>query len=217
VVILVIVVAYGFYMTNGGSLLREYLSQLNSVLIIAFVVWRVEALQGLAEEEEVSSTEGQVNEVIEDEETGIQEDKETSTLDAMITSALRKRCEATELYLQSDLTLSELARVLGTNRTYLSAYFASQGTTYYGYINRLRIDHFCRLYREARVEGHSATATQLSAECGYGTYRTFADAFRTQKGQTPTEWMRSLPEPDPSEKTSSVGLSDDNPNLDSRR
>ena len=217
VVILVIVVAYGFYMTNGGSLLREYLSQLNSVLIIAFVVWRVEALQGLAEEEEVSSTEGQVNEVIEDEETGIQEDKETSSPDAMITSALRKRCEATELYLQSDLMLSELARVLGTNRTYLSAYFASQGTTYYGYINRLRIDHFCRLYREARVEGRSATATQLSAECGYGTYRTFADAFRTQKGQAPTEWMRSQPEPDPSEKTSSVGLSDDNPNLDSRR
>ncbi len=212
VVILVIVVAYGFYMTNGGSLFREYLSQLNSVLIIAFVLWRVEALQGLAS--------------LEDEETGMQEEGNTriqeygtdvlaaemtdadgnvlssdipvfssspTTPDAMIAVALRKRCEEEELYLQSDLTLVELARVAGTNRTYLSAYFASQGTTYYGYINRLRIDRFCQLCREERAEGRTVKAKELSVKCGYAAYQTFAAAFRAQMGQTPTEWMRSLP------------------------
>jgi len=197
VVILVIMMAYAFYTTNGGSLLREYLSQLNSVLIIAFVVWRVEALQGLGSQA-YEETRIQVN-----EETGIQEYEETeaegnalyspSTPDTMIAMALRKRCEEEGLYLQPDLTLADLARAAGTNRTYLSAYFASQGTTYYGYINRLRIDHFCQLYHQALAEGRTVRAAQLSAECGYSTYNTFASAFRAQTGQSPTEWMRSQP------------------------
>ena len=180
VVIVAIVAVYCFYTTNGGSLLREYISQLNSILIIAFVVWRVEALSNLTPESltPALSPNGEAG--------------GPSSTEAMIDGALKKHCEETLLYLQSDLTLAELARAVCTNRTYLSAYFAGRGITYYGYINRLRIDHFCQLYSQARAEGRTVVAKQLATECGYATYRTFADAFRAQTGKTPTEWMRSL-------------------------
>ena len=40
------------YSSNGGALFREYLSQVLTVAIIAFLVWRVETLQELTESEE---------------------------------------------------------------------------------------------------------------------------------------------------------------------
>ena len=38
------------YSTNAGALVTEYLSQVNTFIIIAFLVWRVEALQELKDE-----------------------------------------------------------------------------------------------------------------------------------------------------------------------
>ena len=40
------------YSTNGGALVTEYLSQANTFIIITFLVWRVESLQKLGEEDE---------------------------------------------------------------------------------------------------------------------------------------------------------------------
>ena len=37
------------YSTNGGALVTEYLAQVNTLIIIAFLVWRVETLQELEE------------------------------------------------------------------------------------------------------------------------------------------------------------------------
>ncbi len=45
-------VVYEVYSSNGGALFREYLSQVLTVAIIAFLVWRVETLQELTESEE---------------------------------------------------------------------------------------------------------------------------------------------------------------------
>ena len=43
-------VVYELYTSNGGELSREYLSQVLTLLIVAFLVWRVETLQELKEE-----------------------------------------------------------------------------------------------------------------------------------------------------------------------
>lgn len=77
---------------------------------------------------------------------------------------LRKHCEEAQLYLQHDLSLKTVAQVCNTNRTYLGRYFASQGLTYYTYINKLRINHFQSLYREAlkgeNTPPHTPTAVK---------------------------------------------------------
>ena len=43
-------VVYEVYTSNGGELLREYLSQVVTLVIIAFLLWRVETLQELKDE-----------------------------------------------------------------------------------------------------------------------------------------------------------------------
>ena len=81
-------------------------------------------------------------------------------------SLLRKHCEGSRLYLNHDLTLTQLAEAIGTNRTYLSAYFAQKGITFNIYINRLRIQHFERLYNKA-VANYQPISAKFSSvgEC----------------------------------------------------
>ncbi len=173
----VLFIIYQIYATNPGDMSREYLSQVNTLIIIVFLLWRVETLQELEVKEE-------------------DEEKETTyatiptNIYTNIGTMLQTRCEATQLYLQHDLSLTQLGKAIGTNRTYLSLYFAQQGITYNAYVNRLRITHFEQLYRE-NVEAHRTfTAQQLALECGFRSYSTFAAAFKQFNGQTVTSWMR---------------------------
>ena len=110
---------------------------------------------------------------------------------AQIEQLLNEHCVATQLYLQHDLTLLQLAQAVGTNRFYLSQYFSRQGTTYNAYINDLRINHFMRLYREAAAAQQSITAQQLASDSGYRSYSTFGLAFKQRTGQSVTAWIRS--------------------------
>jgi AraC-like DNA-binding protein len=105
-----------------------------------------------------------------------------------IASLLQQHCVDTQLYLQHNLNISQLAQTLGTNRTYLSKYFAMQGITYNAYINDLRICHFVRLYREAVATLHFFTVQKLASQSGYHSYNTFALAFKQRMGKSVTEW-----------------------------
>ena len=50
--VMVLLMVYMLYTSNAGELLREYLSQIISIVIIVFLVWRVETLQELDSEED---------------------------------------------------------------------------------------------------------------------------------------------------------------------
>ena len=107
-----------------------------------------------------------------------------------IGSLLQQYCVDTQLYLQHDLTLAQLAKAVGTNRYYLSQYFSSQGLTYNLYINNLRINHFVSLYREAVAAQRPFTVVQLASNSGYRSYSTFSLAFKQRMGQNVSAWMR---------------------------
>ena len=174
-----ILFVYIGYTSNEGALLTEYLAQVNTLIIIAFLLWRVETLQQLDAKETVMP-----DDVAED-------DSASMTFPLNIGSLLEQHCEATRLYLQHDLTLQQLATAIGTNRTYLSAYFAQQDITYNAYINRLRIQYFIQLYSDNITSARSATAMQLAQQSGFRSYSTFAAAFKQFNRQTVTAWMKS--------------------------
>ena len=102
---------------------------------------------------------------------------------------LAKHCEDAQLYLQTDLTLSQLSAAVGMNRYYLSQYFASQGTSYYEYIHDLRIRHFVARYRELAAAQKPIVAQQLAQESGYHSYSTFSAAFKRRMHKSVTAWM----------------------------
>ena len=107
---------------------------------------------------------------------------------------LRQHCEEPQLYLQYDLSLTQLATLIGVNRSYLSKHFALQGITYNAYINDLRIRHFVSLCQERAAAHQPVSVQQLSLESGFRSYSTFNGAFKQVMHTTATEWLRLLAE-----------------------
>jgi len=189
VVLTILLLAFGIYLISTKGPIYHYAMQFITIVLICHLLWRVETLSSLNLE---SITQESVN--LDHEETAV---NATTPLfsrkgvgDEAISALLQKHCIDTQLYLQHDLTLLQLAKALGTNRFYLSQYFSSQGMTYNAYINELRIDHFISLYREAIAARHPFTAQQLAHDSGYHSYSTFSHAFKQRMGQTVTAWMR---------------------------
>ena len=52
---LALLAVYVIYTSNAGELMREYLSQVISIVIIAFLLWRVETLQELPSQEDMKA------------------------------------------------------------------------------------------------------------------------------------------------------------------
>ena len=175
IVILLLIIIYGF---DLGNLVIGYIMQLNCLALIIFLLWRVETLPQL---ETIEST------LIEQQEE--QPEQLSIAITNSIEQLLAERCVDTQLYLQQDLTLQQLAMAIGTNRTYLSQYFASRGLTYNAYINGLRVDHFMNLYRETIAARKSIAAQQLCNDCGFKSYSTFSLAFKQRTGQSVSSWM----------------------------
>ena len=164
------------YSSTSENPVPLYLLQLGNILIVGLLLWRVETLQQLGET--TLAEEGQKN--------------SAPAIPSSIGPLLKTHCEDAQLYLQHDLTVSHLAQIIGTNRYYLSQYFAQQGITYNAYINGLRIRHFVRLYHEAVDNHRIVTAQQLAHESGFHSYSTFSATFKQNMGTTVTAWMRSV-------------------------
>ena len=173
-----------FYVVIGSEIIFAYIVQLNDIVLIGLLLWRVETLQTL----EDTALQTVVNESI----SPIPSTTLSTTTVSNIGQLLEHRCEGTQFYLRHDIRLDDLCKIIGTNRSYLSLYFTHQHTTYNAYINRLRIEHFIRIYREAVANGKPFTAQELAQQSGFRSYSTFGTAFKQLKGQTVTAWMRDV-------------------------
>jgi AraC-like DNA-binding protein len=175
VVLAVMLLGFGIYSFEIGGLANKYIVQVNNIILICYLLWRVESLSDLSISQQQSIS------------TGLSVPSSCNNIGPL----LQMHCIDTQLYLQHDLSLIQLAKAIGTNRTYLSQYFSNQNITYNAYINHLRINHFIRLYRKAVADQHFFTAQQLALESGYHSYRTFSEAFKRQTGQSVTVWMKT--------------------------
>jgi AraC-like DNA-binding protein len=157
------------------------------LVLVVLLLWRVETLPLLAEKNVLEQTDTSS----EPETSNSPPSPLISIIDlAQIERLLEEHCVATQLYLQHDLSLQQLARTIGTNRSYLSQYFSRQGITYNTYINNLRINHFISRYQEVASTQQPFTVQQLANESGYRSYSTFSLAFKQRTGQSVTAWMR---------------------------
>lgn len=89
-----------------------------------------------------------------------------------------------KLYKNPTLTLHQLSLEFGTNRTYLSQYFNHElHTTFYEYINALRIAH-----AEHLIKTQDISLTAVCEHSGFNSVSTFHRAFRRIHGCTPSEY-----------------------------
>ena len=189
VVLAVILLGFGIYTSEIGGPTNKYIVQVNNIFLICYLLWRVETLSDLSSSIQ-TDTITTTNDA--EEETDITENNGLSlTVSTNIGLLLKRYCEEPQLYLQHDISAMQLAKQIGTNRSYLSKYFASQGITYNAYINGLRIQHFINLYHEAVATHQPITVQQLAYKSGFHSYSTFNAAFKQSMGMTATEWMSS--------------------------
>ena len=175
VVLAIILLVYAIYSLDVGELIYEYALDVIIIVLVSYLLWRVETLSDL---------------------TLSQTNHDRSTSDSLLAKnigpLLKQHCEDTQLYLQHDISLSQLATLIGINRSYLSKHFALQGITYNAYINGLRIQHFINLYHEAAATHQPVSAQQLAYQSGFRNYKTFNAAFKKIMEMTATEWMQQV-------------------------
>lgn len=111
------------------------------------------------------------------------EEEEYEDID--IAKALRDKCEAALLFCNPELSLHDLALALGTNRTYLSRWFTINDTTFYHYINGLRVEHAGYLLRNT-----SQPISQVLTDAGFASKTTFRKYFLSHYGCSPTEYRK---------------------------
>lgn len=106
---------------------------------------------------------------------------------------LKEMVEEERIYLRPDLNINELARILGTNRAYLSSYLNTVlGVSFFDYINALRIDHSVELLRSSNF-----TVDQIADMSGFNNTYSFRRVFVKRFGVTPTDWRHeNQSEPD---------------------
>ena len=190
IVLAIIMLVFAIYVFTSEGPVYQYAMQMIILVLICYLLWRVETLSDLSIQ--FAPAESEASDYQSSSKDLLQANRNRSTLVALpanIGVLLQQHCIDTQLYLQHDLNLSQLAKAIGTNRLYLTQYFSTQGTTYNAFINDLRINHFMRLYREAFTAGRPLTAQQLANESGYQSYSTFRHAFKLQMGQNVREWM----------------------------
>ncbi len=187
-VLAICLLVLSFYIYSSSGMTYEYAVQVFDYLFIAILLWRVETLQTLENNNDNDDITGATGL---EEVMALQSSVPQANIPDNIGQLLEHYCEGGQLYLRQDITLSELSKAIGTNCYYLSQYFTRQETTYNAYINGLRIQHFVRLYQEAVAADRPFTAQQLAQESGFRSYSTFAAAFKQRMGQTVMMWMRN--------------------------
>jgi len=96
---------------------------------------------------------------------------------------IRTLIASEKLYLNPQLKLSDIARIANTNRSYASAFFNSQNTTFYDYINGLRIE-----YAKTLLADSSRRVEDIAFDSGYNSRQSFNRIFRAIEGISPTEF-----------------------------
>ena len=189
-VLAVIMLMFSYYIVGYGGMTYEYIVQMCGLVLIGYLLWRVETLSDLTVSQPLPIEEETIAPVSPSEDDSPSSETLSDAAYEKIASLLQQHCVDTQLYLQHNLNISQLAQALGTNRTYLRLYFVHQDTNYNAYINDLRIRHFVRLYSEAVAAQRFFTVQELATQSGYHSYNTFALAFKQRMGKSVTEWKQ---------------------------
>lgn len=94
-----------------------------------------------------------------------------------------------EVFRQNDLRMEDLARMMETNRTYISQMIRDEyNCSFSELINRKRIEYAQKLY----LTNPQMTQENIAYQSGYLYNTSFSRAFKSNVGMTFREWMKTM-------------------------
>lgn len=125
-----------------------------------------------------------------EQETNTNTSLQPNVAPTSITPDLGKRIETLfhkqQIYLNPHLKVSDVAKAVGTNRTYVSNHFNHEiGTTFYDYVNGFRIEHSCQL-----LETTNESIKCIAERSGFSSPQAFIRVFTRLKGISPTAFRK---------------------------
>lgn len=92
-------------------------------------------------------------------------------------------------FLNARLTIIQLSKIIGINRTYLSNHINSTyGLNFNLWINHLRIEEAKQLIKQSPKRNLSEIAEQI----GFTDLAHFSKQFKLQEGISPSEWRKKM-------------------------
>ena len=105
-----------------------------------------------------------------------------------LTARIVQLMETQRLYLNPELKVNDVAKVLGVHRNTVSACVnAHKGCSFNQFINDYRVEYAKKLLRET----NEIKISHICHESGFATESTFFRAFKTSTGMTPKEWAET--------------------------
>ena len=109
--------------------------------------------------------------------------------DARIIYCIISLFEKERLYLDSDVKLADVAKMVGTNKTYLSrALNARLSKNFCQFVNHYRVREACLLY----LRDPEQDMRPLAEQCGFSSQSNFSIVFKYNTGYTPGDWSRMV-------------------------
>lgn len=116
----------------------------------------------------------------------MQDDTATITKDSHIGNRITVLFEKEKVYLNPNLKVSDIAATIGTNRTYVSAYFNKETQcTFYDYVNRFRIEYACK-----QLDCTDDKIVQIAETSGFNSAQAFIRVFTKIKGISPSKYRK---------------------------
>lgn len=108
-----------------------------------------------------------------------------SNFELALENKLLKCMTEDKLFLTPQLTLSQLALAVKTNRTYLSQYINGKGESFSDLVNKYRVEEACRLLNDPTL---NLSMVDLAAQCGFNSISSFNRYFYKVTGMSPTKY-----------------------------
>lgn len=91
-----------------------------------------------------------------------------------------------QIFLNPNLKVSDIAAAIGTNRTYVSAFFNREADcTFYDYVNKLRIEYACKL-----LVSSDESIVLIAEKSGFNSSQSFIRVFSKIKHTSPTKYRK---------------------------
>ncbi len=120
-------------------------------------------------------------------------DQDILSPQSILYSELREIIEKQKLYLNPELNLQMVIKLLGTNKKYLyEAISSNTDNNFRNFINRYRIDHAKRIIEENIQEKSNLNLSELFNLCGFNNSTSFFRTFKMITGLTPKEYATEV-------------------------